>query len=481
MKPVNIFSMTRTKNSGAIQKLEKQMSKRDYFLRIKDWETDGLRQLSERLLSEDGAYDRLYFYYSFQLPKLGKEFDLLQITDDLVINIELKSGAVSEEKIRNQLLLNRQYLALLGKTVHSYTYLSDENRLVRLTKSERLSENSWEALKKDLHAFSECYTGEIEDLFREDQYLISPLTDPDRFLRRDYFLTSQQRDIRGKILKHLDEKTALFQGFTGIPGTGKTLLLYDIAMQLSRRDKVCVLHFGTFPAELRRLDQLLKRIDFLQGDVAEEQEIFQQKLSAYSAVFVDEGHRMKPELLSGLSAYAMEKKLPVIFSYDLEEAISPAERNADPATKIEKLPDYQKYRLTNRIRTNSELSSFIQTLMQPSRGFRRREFASVSVVYANNTGESELFLNDFGKNGYTLIDSEKAFCQEFDRVVMKIGPEFSYDVEGFLRAAKTEEGAESAVRTLFHGLCRARKGIALVIEDNTAVLETVLGILQGWG
>ena len=34
----------------------------------------------------------LRFFYSFQIPRLGKEFDLLQIKDEQIVNIELKSG-----------------------------------------------------------------------------------------------------------------------------------------------------------------------------------------------------------------------------------------------------------------------------------------------------------------------------------------------------------------------------------------------------
>ena len=42
----------------------------------------------------------LRFFYSFQIPRLGKEFDLLQIKEDQIVNIELKSGVVSDEAIR---------------------------------------------------------------------------------------------------------------------------------------------------------------------------------------------------------------------------------------------------------------------------------------------------------------------------------------------------------------------------------------------
>ena len=478
MKPVNIFALTRTGKSKSIRRLEKQMSERNYPLRVKEWETEGLRILSEKLFETTGEYEKLYFYYSFQIPRLGKEFDLLQITEERVINIELKSGEVSDEKVRNQLRLNRQYLAMLGKTIHSYTFISSENRLVRLTKGGRLVKAQWEELGNDLKEKAECYTKEVEALFREDKYLISPLTDPDRFLRRDYFLTSQQRDIRGKILKSIAEAQGLFQGFTGLPGTGKTLLLYDIAMQLSKYEKVCVLHSGTFPSELRRLNALLKRIDFYFCRKEESKEELYQKLSGYSAICVDEGHRMYPEAISWLAEYAGEQHIPVIFSYDLEEAICPAERDRNPAADIERLPGYVKYRLTNRIRTNSELSSFVQTMMQTSRGCWRKEFHSVSVTYANDPAEAEVFLENFQKNGYVFIDSDKAFCKEFERVVMLVEESFYYDAEGYLRA-QNEPGSESAVRTLFHGLCRAKSGLAIVIRDNEAVLEKVLEILQG--
>ena len=49
------------------------------------------------------------------------------------MDIELKSGAVSEEAIRKQLMQNRYYLSVLGRSIQSYTYISSQNRLVRLT------------------------------------------------------------------------------------------------------------------------------------------------------------------------------------------------------------------------------------------------------------------------------------------------------------------------------------------------------------
>ena len=51
--------------------------------------------------------------------------------------MELKSGEVTDEAIRKQLLQNRYYLAPLGRTIRSYTYISSQDRLVRLTNHDR--------------------------------------------------------------------------------------------------------------------------------------------------------------------------------------------------------------------------------------------------------------------------------------------------------------------------------------------------------
>lgn len=98
----------------------------------------------------DAGCLRTALFYSFQIPRLGKEFDLLQIKEDQIVNIELKSGAVSEEAMRRQLLQNRYYLSVLGKPIRSYTYISSQNRLVRLTNHDHLADTDWEQLCSEL-------------------------------------------------------------------------------------------------------------------------------------------------------------------------------------------------------------------------------------------------------------------------------------------------------------------------------------------
>ena len=138
MKAISVYALTREQNIHHLQKLERQLSERDYFLKIKEW--------------------------------------------------ELKSGIVSDEAIRKQLIQNRYYLSVLGRTIRSYTYISSQNRLVRLTNHDHIVEADWEQLCQDLQQERADYNGDVEDLFLAELYLISPITEAGRFVRKEYFL-----------------------------------------------------------------------------------------------------------------------------------------------------------------------------------------------------------------------------------------------------------------------------------------------------
>lgn len=441
-------------------------------MHVKEWEIDGLRRLADRLSDAGAAYDSLHFYYSFQIPKLGKEFDLLQIGADRIVNIELKSEAVSDEKIRKQLLLNKHYLASLGKDVYSFTFISGTGRLVRLTGSEKLAEADFSEIKARLTPEKECCMEEIEQLFGEDKYLISPLEDPDKFLRRDYFLTSQQKDIKGKILRAISERKSLIQGFTGLPGTGKSLLLFDLAMWLSDRDRGCVLHCGKVSEQMRRLDTLLKRIDFLCAGEVLAAEDFGPQLEGYSFLCVDEGHRLTEQELRRILDFSKSRKIPVILSYDCEDDIHVLERGNDISTVLAQEPEFMKYQLTNRIRTNARMSNFIRNLVHISGNQKKNVYDCVSVSYAENEAQRDIFTEDYLKKGYCCPDADNG--KEYDKVVMVLDEAFYYSADGYLRCHR-----EKAVSALFHGLNRAKTELALVVVNNGPVFGRIIQNLQG--
>lgn len=472
MKSISIYALTRKQNIEHLQKLEQQLSGREHMLKMKEWELESMRALVERLELHMQDVSALRLFYSFQIPRLGKEFDLLQIRENQIINIELKSGAVSEEAIQKQLIQNRYYLSTLGKPIQSYTYISSQNRLMRLTNHDHVIEASWNQLCAALQKEGKDYSGDIENLFRAEWYLFSPLTEPNRFLNKEYFLTAQQRDIKRQILKKICEEQTGYFSFSGLPGTGKTLLLYDIAMKLSNRQQVCIIHCGEAGKKWEILHKRLQRIDFLSDNQLETQ----FSLEDYHAILVDEAHLLSVEKLNVL--LDMSEDRPIIFSSDSEEMISPKEIDQSTMKRMEELPNLQTFRLTNRIRTNAELSSFIQNMMHLPVRKNQNEFPHVSVVYANDAKEADILVRDYIRQGYHFPQMERAelgvtAVRDTEKMVVMLDERYYYDEDQYLRSRNPMQNGQSEVRRLFHLLNQAKENLAFVVKEN----ETLYGIL----
>ena len=490
MKSISIYAITRKQNLAQLSKLERQLSKREKPLKMREWELDSLKNLVEQLEARMQDVCGLRFFYSFQIPRLGKEFDLLQIKEDQIVNIELKSGEVSEEAMRRQLIQNRYYLSVLGRPIRSYTYISSQNRLVRLTNHDHLVDTDWEQLCSELQNESEDYKGDAEALFQAELFLISPLTEPSRFLKKEYFLTAQQRDIERQILKKIRQERTGCYWFRGLPGTGKTLLLYDMAMRLSARQQVCMIHCGEAGEQWKVLHERLRRVRYLsdseivsvqnetarskaaqdQADIAAMQsDPVQNLLAGVNAILVDEAHLLSREKLEYLLQYC--GKCPVIFSSDCEDMISSEEMDCGTVHMLEQLPGIQSFRLTNRIRTNAELSSFIQNMMHLPERKAGRHFPHVTVLYANDARETALLLKDAEHQGYEVLSKENGSAASANRLAMVLDRQYFYDRQEYLRSK------DRSVRRLFHQLNGAKEELMLVIKQNEPVYAALLELL----
>lgn len=465
MKSVSIYALTRKQNLSNLSRLECHLSERDRPLKVRAWEINSMRALVDQLEKYMPEVYRLRLFYSFQILRLGKEFDLLQVKKNQIVNIELKSGAVSEDAIRRQLIQNRYYLAILGRPVRSYTYISSQNRLVRLTNHDHIVEAEWEQLCAELQEKSADFSGDLEDLFQAEWYLISPLTQPERFLKKEYFLTAQQKDIERQILKSIRIKRGGYYHFSGLPGTGKTLLLYDIAMKLSGRQMVCIIHCGASGQEWKRLHERLRRIVW----VSDSQITAEMRLDEYETVLVDEAHLLDKETLENIVEAA--GKRPVIFTSDCEDQLSPEEVDQSVKLGIAKLPEIQTFRLTNRIRTNEEISSFVQNMMHIPDYKSGRRFPHVTVFYANDDQEAANLIQDAKKQGYQhLLESEVAE-KAYDSVAIILDGNYFYDSKKYLRSKKR------TVRNLFHQLNSTKEKLMLIVKDNEPFYAMLLGLL----
>ena len=116
MRSISIYALTRNQNKDSLSKLERQLSGRDYFLKMREWELESMKALTAELETCMEDVYALRFFYSFQIPRLGKEFDLLQIKEDQIVNIELKSGVVSDSFCRTAIIcrcLEERFIRIL--------------------------------------------------------------------------------------------------------------------------------------------------------------------------------------------------------------------------------------------------------------------------------------------------------------------------------------------------------------------------------
>ena len=77
MKAISIYTITRNQNTEYLQKLERQLSGRDVFLKIREWELDSMKALVSELERHMQAVYARRCVCSFQIPGGGKEVDLV--------------------------------------------------------------------------------------------------------------------------------------------------------------------------------------------------------------------------------------------------------------------------------------------------------------------------------------------------------------------------------------------------------------------
>ena len=67
MKAISIYTITRNQNTEYLQKLERQLSGRDVFLKIREWELDSMKALVsvlERILHTGGVRTAFFLFLS---------------------------------------------------------------------------------------------------------------------------------------------------------------------------------------------------------------------------------------------------------------------------------------------------------------------------------------------------------------------------------------------------------------------------------
>ena len=311
-------------------------------------------------------------------------------------------------------------------------------------------------------------------------------------------MNNHQSEIKCKISNAIDENKSKFFGLTGAPGTGKTLLLYDIATTLSTKGKVLVIHCGILSPGHQELDNLFDNINIIPaGDLR-----YEIDLSQYKYILVDETHRMYwPQFEDIVKEIDTSSNAVGIFSYDINQTLSKYEVESNIAERISKLASVQIFELSDKIRTNPEISSFIKRLLDLTSHDIKNSYPSIDLVFAESEQQITEILKHYQQHDYTFIrysgsnfspsiydninhltshdfDTHHVIGQEYDKVVMVLGKNFQYNDEKKLISHQHPNPDYLYRQLLFQGLTRTREKLAIIVWDNKPLFEALLAIVQ---
>ncbi|SXY90694.1 Uncharacterized conserved protein [Klebsiella pneumoniae] len=489
MKDINLISLTQAANTLSEAYFTRYYQY--YGIEIKPDEVEVLKNFVKKLGYE--CVDKRifnHFFVGYKIPQISKEFDLLRIGENYIVNIELKREC-TEEKIKKQLIQNRYYLKFLNEKIFNFTYVSSTDSLYFLT-DNKLNIVDFKFLQGILLGQILSEIKNIDSLFNPSNYLVSPFNSTDKFLDGQYFLTGQQSDIKRAVIARVNAPSVdHFTAVIGSAGTGKTLLVYDIANDLKSAGKrVLIVHCGNLNPGQESLNEQGWNILWIRA-------IGSIDVNEYDVIVIDEVQRMRSHQFDTFIQNILASNCRCIFSFDKLQTLDNLETRNNTAGKIELLPNIRIFQLTNKIRTNKEVASFIRGVFNNTKNDPILNCGNVSFEYYSDINDMRFFMQGIKDSGWEIlrltptsygIDAHEEYSnniyqnshhiigQEFDKVAVVIDSHFNYHTSGEL--AYFGRSYYPADKMLFQNMTRTRNQLKILILNNPVILERCLTLLN---
>ena len=484
---LNIFELSRIRDEDAFNILKRHMSLSGDKRITQYHEIESFRFFVDALMEKGvSSSDLDNFFYGYSIERIGKEFDLLRITDGSCLNIELKSMDVPKEQILRQLLQNRYYLNHLERKQRLFSVVTDSMTCYTLSADGSLKDCRIEDICEAVRETSLGSLSEIDSLFKHSKFLVSPINTPERFIEGEYFLTQAQDVIKTEILKASEREGTGFIHLTGMPGTGKTLLLYDLAKVFAKKSKTLIIHCGPLLKSQRILSERIPGLDIFSSE-----EIDKLSIEDYRYLLVDETHRIDVDTFDKIVSKA--KDCICIFSTDPRQLLTTIDKEKDISGKIDGLENVAEFKLSERIRSNKEIRFFILQLMdQRNKPREQVAYENISLAFANTSAEAQEMLSYFKGKAYVFInytrpklfddpfaeyeediDTAHVAGQEFDNVVMLLDDSFYYDERGRLQGIPTPDPDYLYPNLFYQGITRAREKLAIIVVRNERLFNDI--------
>lgn len=494
MKTQNLISVYQ--GAAALEKLGENADKK--FKVLKPHEIGCLNGLCD-ILQAHGCdiSDFDGFLVGYTIGQIGKEFDLLSFSPEYIINIELKSKLKTterEEKILKQLRKNNYYLKFLGRPLQLFTYVDSDGFYKYVPETDSIVKVEPSVIASCIHNHRVDYSIDPDREFVPSNYLVSPFNSTSKFISGEYFLTGAQQKIKEEITGELQSCPFMYFSISADAGTGKTLMMYDIAKDMMKAGiKVILIHCGKLNQGHEKLrliyDWNIKPISSITTRSIDS--IFDR----CEILFVDEAQRVRKNQLELIIQKTTEKRVPVVFSYDVKQYLRSDEghdietylKDNHPCVRVS--PKH----LTNKIRTNKKMASFINNLRNMGSSTDHLDYDCVTIEYFDEMDELKKYFKFLQQNGWTTLtftssqyspdpydslsgmgmrNAHDVIGQEFSKVAFVMDNNFKY--VGNRLAAK--RGYYSAQGMLYQIVTRVIDELKIVVLDNPSLYLKLLEI-----
>lgn len=495
MKPKNLISVYQ--GAAALDSIELPVDKK--FKALKKHEIRNLNSFCDIMQGLGCTFcDFDGYYVGYSIGQIGKEFDLLRFGDELVINIELKSElkvANKEEKILKQMRINHYYLKFLSRKIKIITYVENDGFYEYEEESDFLSKVDGRVVATYVKRHIVNQNIDPDKEFVPSNYLISPFNSTEKFLRGEYFLTTAQQRIKDEIYTELADTPFMYFSISANAGTGKTLLMYDIAKDMIQADKkISIIHCGILnEGHIELRDTYMWNIRAVR-DI--NQILIDRIFDGCSVMFIDEAQRIRGNQLSLVIEKSIAGKVPIIFSYDTKQYLRRNEgRDIEDYLRSEHSDiAVSPKRLTNKIRTNKAMASFITNLFDIGKSQNDLNYECITIEYINAPDMLQEYTDFLQEEGWTLLtfttssydpdpynlvasmggkNAHNVIGQEFSKVALIMDRNFKYTDSGKL-AAKT--AYYSAQGMLYQIVTRVIDELKIVVLDNPELYLKLLEI-----
>lgn len=474
----------------------------NHICSLTDGEISAINTIYEELKKRETDIEKLYGYFLGLHYKgiVSEQFDILRFSKEKIINIELKSKKIEENKMLRQLIRHQYFLSTINANLTVELFVFDEQtyKLYKLD-NDSLVECSFEKLIEDIPL--DYIEENLFNKIRESSFIKSPYSDPRDFYYKQYFLNTEQDRASKKLINSTHEIVVLGGG----PGTGKSLVLFDVASKLVAKNLKVLFVFCSGMNEYDKKN-ICEYLNFEFIPIKELKN--QNKLEEFNVIIVDECQRIREDQYKFLKKLLKGKLLnKLILAIDENQTLKIEEEKlkirdrlrSDFNNRIEFIED-----LVKLVRQGPEIQNFIKKFFgEKSINDDVIEYTKINAVHFNSRKDAQEFIHRSSLfEGYNVIeipeysgywgnkknlsrfiswspeDSFKVIGREYDKVLLPIDKKFKYDNTGNLIIECEKDYPYIPKNCLYQAITRTKNELLIVVVNNKDLFKKIEEILN---